>query len=52
MNREEYTCGDCIHWIPNGGILNFGYCRQNQMGYRKFNQKACKKYDKLVTNIK
>ena len=31
----EKICKNCMHWRPNGGLLGIGYCRQNQMGYRK-----------------
>lgn len=35
-------CKDCKHWIPNGGVLGYGYCRANMMGYRKPTQ-SCEK---------
>lgn len=46
MEQDEVKqCCNCKHWIPNGGILDYGYCRANQMGYRKPNQKCEKKYE-------
>lgn len=39
--ESEKTCGNCQHWIPNGGKLGFGYCAANGMGYRRPYQ-SCK----------
>lgn len=39
--ESEKTCGNCQHWIPNGGKLGFGYCAANGMGYRRPDQ-SCK----------
>mgnify|MGYP003466756781 CR=1 FL=1 len=34
----------CKHWIPNGGILGYGYCRVNKFGYRNPTQTCKTKY--------
>lgn len=37
----EKICKNCMHWRPNGGVLGYGYCCVNGMGYRKPTQ-TCK----------
>ena len=40
----ERICKNCIHWIPNGGVLGYGYCSAKKWVYRKPTQTCDTKY--------
>ena len=35
MAEPERICANCAHWVPNGGVLGYGYCSAKKWVYRK-----------------
>ena len=46
----EKICKNCQWWQPNGGVLGFGYCRNNHWTYRKPTQ-TCKNFHETTNPI-
>ena len=40
----ERICKNCIHWVPNGGKLGYGYCSAKKWVYRKPTQSCDTRY--------